>query len=395
MTSTAVSNVTIHDGKPGSTPSVGNVVIADGRIKSIGVAAASAETVVDATGKHLVPGLIDCHVHLFLNAEPTAIEDFMQADDATKLGWARANSESLVRSGVTTIREIAAPNTLMARLLRDCDTENLPAPRILPAFSNITTSGGHGYFLGVEADSIDALRRAARSQVQSGARFVKIMASGGVMTPTSDPTSVQYSSDQLRAVVEEAAAAGVPCAAHAHSAEAVRNSIEAGITSIEHGTFIDAPTAELMARTGTWLVPTVATLYFVGRNIAHPALPDWAREKVEALRPVFYKHVDAALAAGVRIAAGSDMGIQFVRHTGATLARELAVYVERGMSPSMALASATSQAAELLGISDDVGTIEPGKAADLVLLADDPTDNLLSLSRPETVWQSGRVMSAA
>ncbi len=395
MTSTAVSNVTIHDGKPGSTPSVGNVVIADGRIKSIGVGAASAETVVDATGKHLVPGLIDCHVHLFLNAEPTAIEDFMQADDATKLGWARANSESLVRSGVTTIREIAAPNTLMARLLRDCDTENLPAPRILPAFSNITTSGGHGYFLGVEADSIDALRQAARSQVQSGARFVKIMASGGVMTPTSDPTSVQYSSDQLRAVVEEAAAAGVPCAAHAHSAEAVRNSIEAGITSIEHGTFIDAPTAELMARTGTWLVPTVATLYFVGRNIAHPALPDWAREKVEALRPVFYKHVDAALAAGVRIAAGSDMGIQFVRHTGATLARELAVYVERGMSPSMALASATSQAAELLGISDDVGTIEPGKAADLVLLADDPTDDLLALSRPETVWQSGRVMSAA
>ena len=395
MTSTRIANVTVHDGKLGSAPSVGNVVIAGGRIKSVGAGAASADTVVDATGKHLVPGLIDCHVHLFMNAEPTAIEDFMQADDATKLGWARANCESLVRSGVTTIREIAAPNALMARLLQDRDTQSLPAPRILPAFSNITTYGGHGHFLGVEAESMDDLRRAARDQIQSGARFVKIMASGGVMTPTSDPTSVQYSSDQLRAVVKEAAAAGVPCAAHAHSIEAIRNSIEAGITSIEHGTFVDGPTAELMARAGTWLVPTVATLYFVGNNIAHPALPDWAREKVEALRPVFYKHVDAALAAGVRIAAGSDMGIQFVKHTGETLAREVTVYVERGMSPSMALASATSQASEMLGIADEVGTIEPGKIADLVLVTDDPADDLMALSRPETVWQSGRVITGA
>ena len=235
MTSTLIANVTVHDGRPESTPSVGNVVIADGRIKSVGAGAASAQTVVDATGEHLVPGLIDCHVHLFMNAEPTAIEDFMQADDTAKLGWARANCESLVRSGVTTIREIAAPNALMAQLLQDINAQNLPAPRVLPAFSNITTSGGHGYFLGVEAESIDELRQAARDQIQSGARFVKIMASGGVMTPTSDPTSSQYSSDQLRAVVEEAAAAGVPCAAHAHSIEAVRNSIEAGITSIEHG----------------------------------------------------------------------------------------------------------------------------------------------------------------
>ena len=141
MTSTLIANVTVHDGKPGSTRSVGNVVIADGRIKSVGAGPASAETVVDGTGKHLVPGLIDCHVHLFMNAEPTAIEDFMQADDAAKLGWARANCESLVRSGVTTIREIAAPNALMARLLQDRDTQSLPAPRILPAFSNITTYG--------------------------------------------------------------------------------------------------------------------------------------------------------------------------------------------------------------------------------------------------------------
>ena len=395
MTSTLIANVTIHDGKPESAPSIGDVLIADGRIQSVGDCAATAETVVDATGKHLVPGLIDCHVHLFVNAEPTAIEDFMQADDATKLGWAKANCESLVKSGVMTIREIAAPNALMARLLQDIEAQNLPAPRILPAFSNITTFGGHGHFLGVEAESIDDLRRAARDQVESGARFVKIMASGGVMTPTSDPTSSQYSIDQLRAVVEEAAAAGIPCAAHAHSIEAVRNSVEAGITSIEHGTFVDAPTAELMARTGTWLVPTVATLYFVGNNIANPALPDWAREKVEALRPVFYKHVDAALAAGVKIAAGSDMGIQFVKHTGETLAREVAVYVERGMSPSMALASATSQAAELLGISDEVGTIEPGKTADLILVADDPADDLMALGRPETVWQSGRVIGSA
>ncbi len=395
MTSTLIANVTIQDGKPESTPSVGDVLIADGRIQSVGNCAATADTVVDATGMHLVPGLIDCHVHLFMNAEPTAIEDFMQADDAAKLGWAKANCESLVRSGVTTIREIAAPNALMAQLLQDIDTQNLPAPRILPAFSNITTFGGHGHFLGVEAESIDDLRRAARDQVESGARFVKIMASGGVMTPTSDPTSSQYSTDQLRAVVEEAAAAGVPCAAHAHSIEAVRNSVEAGITSIEHGTFVDAPTAELMARAGTWLVPTVATLYFVGNNIAHHALPDWAREKVEALRPVFYKHVDAALAAGVRIAAGSDMGIQFVEHTGETLAREVAVYVERGMSPSMALASATSQAAKLLGISHEIGTIEPGKIADLVLVADDPADDLMALGHPETVWQSGRVITGA
>ncbi len=392
MTATVISNVTIHDGKPDSSPYIGNVAIADGRIESIDAAPVNAETVIDAAGKHLAPGLIDCHVHLFLSAEPASTEDFMRADDTTKLGWARANSESLLTSGVTTIREIAAPNSLMKRFLRSRETENLPAPRIVPAFSNITTPGGHGHFLGVEAESIDDLRRAARDQIQSGARFVKIMASGGVMTPASDPTGVQYSVDQLRAVVEEADAAGVPCAAHAHSVESIRNSVEAGITSIEHGSFLDEPTADLMARQGSWLVPTVSTLYFVDQNIAGPELPDWARQKVEDLRPIFYRQVDVALKAGVKIAAGSDVGVPFTRHSSASLARELALYVERGMSPSAALASVTSQAATLLGITDEVGTIEPGKAADLVLLADDPTKDLMTLSRPETVWQSGRVV---
>ena len=142
MTTTLIANATVHDGKPDSSPFVGNVAIADGRIESIGSTSANAKTVIDAAGKHLVPGLIDCHVHLFLNAEPAATEDFMRADDATKFGWARANSESLLRSGVTSIREIAAPNPLMKRFLRSVEIENLPAPRIVPAFSNITTPGG-------------------------------------------------------------------------------------------------------------------------------------------------------------------------------------------------------------------------------------------------------------
>lgn len=393
MTTTLIANATVHDGKPDSSPFVGNVAIVDGRIESISSTLANAKTVIDAAGKHLVPGLIDCHVHLFLNAEPAATEDFMRADDATKFGWARANSESLLRSGVTSIREIAAPNPLMKRFLRSVKTENLPAPRIVPAFSNITTPGGHGHFLGVEAESVADLRAATRDQVRSGARFIKIMASGGVMTPSSDPTSVQYSVEQLRAVVDEAAVAGVPCAAHAHSVESIRNSIEAGITSIEHGSFLDEPTADLMARRDCWLVPTVSTLYFVDQNIADPELPDWARQKVENLRPIFYRQVDIALKAGVKIAAGSDMGVPFTRHFGATLARELALYVDRGMSPAIALASATSQAATLLGIADEVGTIESGKAADLLLLADDPTESVLALSQPETVWQSGRVVN--
>ena len=393
MIDTLISNVTVLDGKSDSAPFVGSVGVSDHRITSIDSEAVTADIVIDGAGKFLVPGLIDCHVHLFLNAEPTATQDFIDADDNRKNRWAEANARTMLTSGVTTIRDIAAPTDLMTKFLLRARSGSLPAPRVVPALANITTKAGHGYFLGVEATTAGQIRSAARNQIAAGARLLKVMASGGVMTPDSDPSAVQYSVDELRIVTGEAAAAGLPTAAHAHGLQAIKNAIEAGITSIEHGVFLDRPTADLMANRGTWLVPTLATFFYVDQNISDAAFPDRVRRKIDELRPIFYRQVDLALEAGVRIAAGTDVGVPFTRHSGDTLARELSLYVERGMSPRHAIASATSLAAELLRISDEIGTLEPGKVADMLLLNDDPTRDLTTLGRPELVWQAGSVVS--
>lgn len=393
MIDTLISNVTVLDGRPDSAPWVGNVAVSGGRIKSIDSEALAADIVIDGAGKFLLPGLIDCHVHLFLNAEPTATQDFIESDDDRKTRWAEANARTMLRSGVTTVRDIAAPTNLMTDLLRRSRSGSLPVPRVVPALANITTKGGHGHFLGVEATTTGEICSAARDQIAAGARLLKVMASGGVMTPDSDPSTVQYSVDELRIVTGEAAAAGIPSAAHAHGLQAIKNAIEAGITSIEHGTFLDRQTADLMAKRGTWLVPTLATSFYLDQNISDDALPDWARRKIDELRPFLYRQVDLALEAGVRIAAGTDVGVPFTRHSGDTLSRELSLYVERGMSPRQAIASATSLAAELLRVSDEIGTLEPGKVADMLLVNDDPTRDLTTLGRPEIVWKAGSAVS--
>ncbi|MBM4437150.1 MAG: amidohydrolase family protein, partial [Actinobacteria bacterium] len=242
MSRLRIANVTIHAGRPDSVPVNGDVVVEDERIVSVGAAAGDVGATVDGAGRHLIPGLIDCHVHLFLNGGATPVEDFLRAGEVQKVRWAVENAARCVATGVTTVRDLGAPRDLMRRFRALIRRGGTPGPRIIAATANITIVKGHGWFLGVEAETPAALRDAVRDNIDAGAEVIKIMASGGVLTAGSDPSAAQYSVESLKAVVDVARTRGLATAAHAIGLGGIRNAVDAGITSIEHGTFLDAPT---------------------------------------------------------------------------------------------------------------------------------------------------------
>jgi imidazolonepropionase-like amidohydrolase len=238
-------------------------------------------------------------------------------------------------------------------------------------------------------DGPDAMRRAVRELVRNGANVIKVATSGGVLSPRDDPRHAHFRPAELEALVEEATAAGVWVMAHAQGADGIKNAVRAGIRSIEHGIFLDDEGIEMMLARGTWFVPTlVATQGVIDAPEAGvqlpPAIIDKARSVVERHRAAFR----SAVQAGVRIAMGTDSG---VTPHGRNL-RELALMVEGGMAPAAALEATTRSAAQLLGVDGDLGTIEAGKVADLVLVSGDPlaVDDLDT--RIEAVWKDGRLV---
>jgi imidazolonepropionase-like amidohydrolase len=241
-------------------------------------------------------------------------------------------------------------------------------------------TGGHGWWFGRQADGPDEMRKAVREQLRAGADCVKFIASGGVMTPRVDPRSPQLTEEEMRAGVEEAHKAFVKAAAHAQAAEGIKNAVRAGVDSIEHGVFLDDEAVELMRERGTFLVATLVAPDGISRHGIAAGIPAFAVEKSDRIRATHQESFKRALSAGVRIAMGTDAGTPFNYHGGA--ARELALMVECGMRPIEALRAATHEAAGLLGILDDAGTLEAGKSGDLALVDGDPTADIAILGEP-------------
>jgi len=235
-------------------------------------------------------------------------------------------------------------------------------------------------------DGPDAVRRKVREMIRAGADVIKVATSGGVLSPTDDPRHPHFRPDELEEMVAEATAAGIYVMAHAQGAEGIKNAVQAGIRSIEHGIHLDDEGIDLMLQRGTWLVPTlVAPLGVLDAVDAGASLPASTVEKAKAVVEVHQQAVGRAIAAGVQVAMGTDSG---VAPHGANL-RELDLLVRCGMSPQQALVATTSSAAELMGLGDDLGTLEPGKRADLVLLEGDPLDVGTLRERVRQVWKDG------
>ncbi len=379
----------VFDGASDGAIEDGAVVVEDGRIVSVGPVGDLARHVkaIDLGDATLLPGLIDAHVHLVWSASGDPQKVVESESRALTVLRCAANARRHLRAGVTTVRDVGATDGLSVDVARAVELGVIPGPRIIAAGRAIAMTGGHGWFLGREADGPDAVRHAVRDEIKGGASCIKLMASGGVYGHAEEPGSPQLTVEEMRAGVEEAHKAGKKVAAHAYSPEAIENALKAGVDSIEHGSFIDRKTAAKMRELGTYLVPTMSVYAAMDARGSELGAPNYIQRKTKEVLTATQEALRSAMEAGIKIATGTDCGAP--GHPHGTLPAELRLMVEAGATPQQALRFGTSAAAELLGLGDHVGTLEPGKRADLLAVAGDPTSDIRTLREVRLVLRDG------
>ncbi len=333
----------------------------------------------------LLPGLVDAHVHLGFDGSDAPVAHMQARDDAELLLRMASAAGELLDAGVTTARELGARNFLDVDVKKAIAAGYVAGPRLLVATRPITTTGGHCWFMGGEADGVDEVRKAARVHMRAGADVIKVMATGGFMTGGSAPWHPQFSVDEIAAAVAEAHRLGRTVAAHAHGTPGIRNAVHAGVDTIEHCTWVTPDGAaideEVLAEMVRRRVSVCPTMNCRWDALAEPDAPPFAAgllDRIARMRE-----------AGVRIIAGTDAGIDGVPH-GRYL-DGLDGLAASGMNPNEVLTAATVDAAAALGVSQLTGTLQPGKAADVIGVLGDPTTDLGTLRFMPLVVAAGRV----
>jgi imidazolonepropionase-like amidohydrolase len=400
MPRTLFTGACVFDGT-GADPSEADLVVDDGRIADVGHGL-DGDQAVDLTGRTILPGLFDCHVHVVLSS----IDQWkiLNLPFSYRFYEAARNLHATLAAGVTTVRDAGGADLGIKRALED---GLITGPRLQISLGMVSQTGGHGDewmpFGGnvpllpshpgvppVIVDGPDEMRHKVRELVRMGADVIKIATSGGVLSPRADPRHAQFRPAELDVLVEEATAAGIWVMAHAQAADGIKNAVRAGIRSIEHGVYLDDEAISLMLKRGTWLVATlVAPQGVIDAAAAGAQIPEAALDKARLVVDVHRESFRKAVEAGVRIAMGTDSGV--TAH-GRNL-RELELMANAGMPSSDVLVASTSSAAELMGVLDDVGTLEPGKIADFVVVSGDPYDMRGLPERIERVYQAGRLVA--
>jgi imidazolonepropionase-like amidohydrolase len=379
---------TVIDGT-GAPPEAGRaVVVAGDRITDVVPAArVPIGAVLRLDGLTLLPGLINCHVHLCLGAEADPV--CVLLDDPLSLTALKAalRARQTVEAGVTTVRDLGGRDYVEFSVRRAIAEGLQPGPRVLAAGRGICMTGGHGWWIGREADGPDDVREAVREQLEMGADVIKIFATGGMLTPGVDPGSPQLTDLEIRAAVDEARRAGRRVAAHAHAASGIRASVDAGITSIEHGVYVNQDLAERMKQTGVYLVPTLVAPSAIVDGGEAAGIPAFMVRNARAVFEAHGRGFEAAVRTGVPIAAGTDAGTPLNPH--GSMVPELALMVRYGLSPMDALRAATASAAAALGLEREVGRVAPGFVADLLAVEGDPLADIAALSRVRLVLARG------
>lgn len=337
----------------------------------------------------VVPGMIDSHVHLSFSGEGDPIGTLQAESQNQAVMRSIRNLGAHLRAGITTVRDLGGPYNLSVDLARAVEADLLTGPRIVPSGHNITMTGGHGHSFGREADGPDEVRKAARAEIKSGARVIKFMATGGILTAGVAAGAEAMTEAEMRAGVEEAHKAGLMTATHAQGLAGVKNALRAGIDTIEHGAFdtFDDEAFQLFAdrERPRWLVPTLAAPAGILNHADE--LPAWMIDKTRSVAEKHRANVMAAFNSGVRIAAGTDAGTPFNPHGG--LPTELALMHAAGMSTADVFRSVTTEAAAAVGLAGRIGTFAAGAAADLVALDGDPLQDVGAWARPLAVVSRG------
>ena len=352
---------------------------------------AGAGTVLDLGGLTLLPGLFNCHTHLCLSGAADPARALAQESYATTVIQATLRARHTVEAGVTTIRDLGG-REYADIAVRDAVRAGLvPGPRIIAAGRGVCMTGGHGWqMLARQADGADEVRKAVREQLRAGADVIKLIATGGVMTPGVDPTSAQLTVDELRAGVTEAHKARRKAAAHAQAEDGIALCLEAGIDTIEHGIFLTEVLAARMAAQAAALVATLVAPHAIVEGGIAAGIPEFAVKKSAAVRDRHLESFRLAMRAGVRIAAGTDAGTPLNPH--GTIVPELMLMAGAGMAPLEVIRSATSVAAVVAGLEHETGRVAPGLAADLLVVEGNPAESLKALDAVRLVIADGRTV---
>lgn len=396
----------IHAGHVLAKPGEGyltrqTILVEDGRVVSItpGYSKPKDYTLIDLREAYVLPGLIDSHVHITSENGPGGrIKDFEDSEVDTAFDGA-AFALLTLKAGFTTVQDVGAPNDSIFGLRDAIARGAVPGPRIRASGSSVAITGGHGDINGYSSrvmaaftgasicNGADDCRRAVRHQIKEGADLIKITATGGVLSNTAAGLEQQFTDEELAAIVDAAHKMGRKVTAHAHGKGGVDAALRAGVDSIEHGTYLDAESIALFKENGAVLVPTVLAGATVTGWTNEPWLPAPSRAKAAQVGPLMLEMLRRAHEGGVTVAFGTDTGVS--RH--GDNAKEFVLMVEAGFTPEEAIRSATVVASEHLEMAKDIGTLEPGKYADLIAVTKDPLKDISVLEAVDFVMKGGEV----
>jgi imidazolonepropionase-like amidohydrolase len=377
------------------------ILIEGDRVKQIGSARSvqipAGARVIDLSNATVLPGLIDCHTHLTGEPGHNGYEALGISIPRQALYGAK-NAKLTLEAGFTTVRNVGAAGYADVALRDAINAGDIPGPRIDASGPAIGVTGGHcdESLLAPEfnhradgvADGVPSLMTKTREIAKYGADCIKICASGGVLSKGDSPEALQFSDEEIRAVVAEAHRLGRKVAAHAHGAAGIKQAVLAGVDSIEHGSFIDEEAIRLMKEKGTYLVPTLYLGDWFMENYQRLGVPEFMIEKAKVVLPAARMNLARAFKAGVKVAFGTDAAVYPHGLNG----REFAVMVKLGLTPMQSIQAATVNAADLLGWSDRIGSIEAGRLADIIAVNGDPTTDVAVLEHPTFVMKNGQVV---
>lgn len=343
---------------------------------------------VDLEVDYIMPGLIDCHTHVCFFPVADSLGALEKATDTDVVVNAISNLEAMLRSGVTTIRDVGGVKNLHLPLKKHISSGKILGPNMITAGKIVTMTGGHGWPIGRECDGPTEVRKAVREELRAGADVIKVVSSGGVLTPGVDVNAYQFNVDELKAAVEEAHKAGRKVCTHCHSLQGIKNSIIAGVDSVEHATILDEVAVQMAVDAGTYFVPTLSAVHFIVAHGEKGGIPKFAVDKAESVYDIHQNSFKMAYKAGVKLAMGTDVGTPFNDH-GKSSAYELELMNRAGMTEMDAIIASTKTAAELLGVDKTHGTLEIGKQADFLILKEDPTVNIKTIQDNPVVYKNG------
>ncbi len=383
-----LSNANVFTATPEPIRHDTSIRIEEGRIVGIGVQPNEDERIVDLSGKWVTPGFVDAHVHLTLDGliDPYDHEDYT-VPELTVI--ALKNAHQQLQAGFTTVRDCGSRANIDVGIRNIIEQSGMSGPRIIAGGKTLAVTGGHGSFLGGwELDGANEFRHAARANIRDGVDFIKVIATGGVLTEGSEPGARAVTRDELAAVIDEAHRADCQVAVHAHGAEGIEVALEMGVDTVEHCTYATNETLDQFEASSAGYVSTIISTVVQTTEEAisdgiRPYVTEKATEALEAQLETFR----AAQDRDIPILLGTDAGTP--RNPHGTGAREFEQFVENGFSEADALKAATIEPAKKLGLADEVGTIELGKVADLVVLPDNPLSDITVTQRPDMIIKDG------